>query len=668
MAEEIVGVKVKVQGEGFQSVGELKKAIKEAQNETLRLTQAFGASSQQATAAAERAGDLTAQLGDLKARINQFDPDKKMKAFAAGAQFAAGAIASVQGAMGLLGAESKDLEKAMLKVQSALAFSQGINQMVEAREQLGNLGAKIKGPVVKAFTTLRGAMAALGIGALVVGIGLLIANFDKIKKAVMDTFPGLAKFTDFIGGLITKVTDFVGVTSAAGRATAKLIEDNNKAIAASERFLDLNGDKYDEYTQRKIKANNEFKKRQNEFLNDEKLSEDERNRYIQQAREKANREILAADADRNKKADEARKQEAQKAKQAADQRAQQAKQEAAARIAERKQLEGQLKALREENALQAITDENERERARIAQQQANAEAEINSAKVSEELKQQLLYETRLKYGKQLMALDQRIADETAAKAKETADAKAARDKEAADAQAALEQSNYQKRLEAFKTFATDESMTAQQKLAFLDGVEKQLTTEVFKNESERTALMNAAKEARKQINEAEYQNKASQVEAIGVLFGQLSGIIGEQTKAGKALALTQIGIDTGLAISALNVSSFKDPKNAFTSGLSGTLQFASGMVRILANVAKAKKMLTSGNSVPTAGGGGAPMPNLATAAPVQAQAATVNTATQLQQQQINDKGNNIVRAYVVEQDISKAQERISRIERTARIG
>jgi hypothetical protein len=207
----------------------------------------------------------------------------------------------------LLGVESEEVEKSILKVQSALALSQGLSTVADSAKDFQRLGAVVKTQVVNAFSTLRGAIIATGIGALAVGVGLLIANFETVKKVVLNFIPGLGKLADFVGNLVNKVTDFVGITSEAGRATAKLIKDNDKAIKEGERNLELNGDKYDEFTQRKIKANLEFLKKQNQFKNDEQLSEEQKNIFIRQAREKANREIVKSDEDRNNAAIESAK-------------------------------------------------------------------------------------------------------------------------------------------------------------------------------------------------------------------------------------------------------------------------------------------------------------------------------------------------------------------------
>jgi len=295
---EKLNYEINIGGNASQSVGSLKKQLREATAEVAILSDKFGATSKEAIEAAKRAAELKDRIGDARALTDAFNPDQKFAALSKSLSGVAGGFAAVQGAIGLFGTESKELEKQLLKVQSALALSQGLEQLGNAKDSFVQLGAVIKNQVVTSFSTLRGAIIATGVGALAVGLGLLIANFDKVKKAVLNLVPGLGAVADYIGNLVNKVTDFIGVTSEAGRQTAKLIADNEKAIKEGNRFLELNADKYDEYTQRKIKANLEFKEKQNEFLKDESLSEDERNKLILQAREKANREIVKADTDR----------------------------------------------------------------------------------------------------------------------------------------------------------------------------------------------------------------------------------------------------------------------------------------------------------------------------------------------------------------------------------
>jgi hypothetical protein len=94
------------------------------------------------------------------------------------------------------------------------------------------------------------------------------------------------------------------------------------------------------------------------------------------------------------------------------------------------------------------------------------------------------------------------------------------------------------------------------------------------------------------------------------IFGGVSNIAGmmikdqkKLEKFNKASALIQIGIDTAKAISALVAASQANPFNAATAGTAGVAQFASGIIQIATNIAKAKQILTSGGT-PSAGGGG----------------------------------------------------------------
>jgi hypothetical protein len=306
MAEEIVGLKVKVDAsEATKSLGQVRKEIKQANSDLIAAQKQFGDYSAEAIAAAKKVAQLKDSIQEARETADLFDPGKKFQVFAGALSAVAGGFSAVQGAIGLLGVESEEVEKSILKVQSALALSQGLSTVADSAKDFQRLGAVVKTQVVNAFSTLRGAIIATGIGALAVGVGLLIANFETVKKVVLNFIPGLGKLADFVGNLVNKVTDFVGITSEAGRATAKVIAENQKAIESTERFLSLNADKYDEYTQRKIKANLEYKKAENEFLNDQKLSETQKNLFIKQAREKANREIARADTDRNNAAKEA---------------------------------------------------------------------------------------------------------------------------------------------------------------------------------------------------------------------------------------------------------------------------------------------------------------------------------------------------------------------------
>ena len=86
---------------------------------------------------------------------------------------AAAGFQLVQGTMGAFGAESAQVEEALLKVQSAMAIADGVRGFREAI------------PSIKAFgSAMKAAIGSTGIGLLVVALGTLAATWDNIKAAV----------------------------------------------------------------------------------------------------------------------------------------------------------------------------------------------------------------------------------------------------------------------------------------------------------------------------------------------------------------------------------------------------------------------------------------------------------------------------------------------------
>jgi hypothetical protein len=191
---------------------------------------------------------------------------------------AAGGFSLAQGSMALFGSESSSVEAAMLKVQSAMAISQGFETINQSTNSIKQLGTTLKNTSVvqktltaataaytfvnQAATTglklFRLALIGTGIGAIVVGLGLLIANFDKVKETIMKVIPGLSSVGKVIGGIVDSITDFVGATSDTTRALDKLKENADKTLSVNKKFMQEHGDQVDEYTKKKIDAKNAY--------------------------------------------------------------------------------------------------------------------------------------------------------------------------------------------------------------------------------------------------------------------------------------------------------------------------------------------------------------------------------------------------------------------------
>jgi hypothetical protein len=127
---------IKKNEEGLKS---FKTQLREANQELLRVSQTFGETSKEAIEAAKKVADLKDQMGFAKDLADSFNPDQKFKALGAATNIAATAMTGITGAMGLFGDQSEDTEKMLLKVQSAMAFSQAITGLSDLGDQFKTL-------------------------------------------------------------------------------------------------------------------------------------------------------------------------------------------------------------------------------------------------------------------------------------------------------------------------------------------------------------------------------------------------------------------------------------------------------------------------------------------------------------------------------------------------
>jgi hypothetical protein len=215
MADNIVGTKILIDSsQAVESVGSIKKQLREATNDLVMLADKFGEGSQEAVNAAKRVAELRDRIGDAKSMADAFNPDAKFRAFSQSLQGVAGGFAAVQGAMAVFGVESEDLQKTLVKVQGALALSEGLNTFLDTGIQgFKNLISVIQNSTVVikaneiatkaaaftmklfgievettsvAFNVLKGAIAATGIGLLVVALGQAVSYFDKLSNAAKE--------------------------------------------------------------------------------------------------------------------------------------------------------------------------------------------------------------------------------------------------------------------------------------------------------------------------------------------------------------------------------------------------------------------------------------------------------------------------------------------------
>lgn len=177
------------------NIGSLKSQLREAQAEVAAMAEKFGVTSQQAADAAKKAAELRDKIGDAKSLTDAFNPDAKFNALTQSIGGALNGFQAFEGAMGLVGSESEALQKTLLKVQSAMALSQGIQGALEAKDSFVQLGAVVKN-VFTGMTTASKVFLASGIGLVITTLTILIAKWDDVKAALTPATAQAQKFAE----------------------------------------------------------------------------------------------------------------------------------------------------------------------------------------------------------------------------------------------------------------------------------------------------------------------------------------------------------------------------------------------------------------------------------------------------------------------------------------
>ena len=657
--------------QGEAAVTSFKKQLRDATAELVAINEKFGATSQEAINAAKRVAGLKDAIGDAKDLAASFNPDAKFKSLSSALSAAAGGFAAVQGAQALFGAQSEDLEKTLVKVQGALALSQGL-------EQLGGLGdafKNLKATAIDAFNGIKSAIGSTGIGLLVIALGAIYTYWDDIKEAVSGVSAEQLKQNELL------------------KASVKSEQEKLTFIERNEATLRLQGKSENEILQLKIAAVKGEIEKQKQLILSNKLIQDQRvaaaqqnyeilkgfldfisipqrkifeifsttiNKIIEVANKIPGIDIkfkingqLAEDAtdflakkvfnvEEIKKQGDASNKEAQQqletltnkqsgyqlqvnqinkdasAKNAKD--AEQAQKDKEAELAKALEAEKQRNAILEEIRLNGIKDEFTKKQMILARQE---QKELDD--LTEAFNKKLISEDEYKLGKENLTkiydakeleLIKQKNDEQAKLDKEKKDKKDKDDKEAADK-------------------------------------EIQLAKDVA--------------DAKKAVQDATLNAIGAGINFLQAIAGKNKGLQKAAAIAEGAFGIAKIVINTNAANSAALLKYSLIPGGQALSAAEITankIGAALGIASTVAATAKAIQAIGGGGSVPSpsnvAGGGGN---NGGINAPLTPQTQT----TRLDQAQVNQIGNAAARAYVLESDVTNNQERITRLNRAARI-
>jgi hypothetical protein len=269
---------------GGLTMREMTKTMKEYQN----IAAQAGAETPIGQQAIRNAAGLKDEIGDLKAQTTALSSDfVGVDTALKGVETGAAAFQGIQSAVALTGVESEALTETMVKLQAVQGLVNAVSIVSNNLNKEAILGIQIRNGLEKAkqfiltgtiaptlantaattaqaganvglaaatttsttaMKLFRLALIATGIGALVVGIGLLIANWDKVTEAVQNTINWFNKLGPVGKGLVSALLPIIpllkGIVSALeffgvkdDEVTARIKKNAKDRTDATEKEL-----------------------------------------------------------------------------------------------------------------------------------------------------------------------------------------------------------------------------------------------------------------------------------------------------------------------------------------------------------------------------------------------------------------------------------------------
>ena len=136
---------------------------------------------------------------DAKLSINDFGV--QMKNVATVGKSVTGALTGIQAGMNALGLESSGVAEQISKLQNLQALTEAFGALKDDGVKAFNGLKDALGSATKGLSGFKKALIGTGIGAIVVAIGLLIANFDDLNNWIKNVTGGALDLTKVFDGL-----------------------------------------------------------------------------------------------------------------------------------------------------------------------------------------------------------------------------------------------------------------------------------------------------------------------------------------------------------------------------------------------------------------------------------------------------------------------------------
>lgn len=632
MAEVALDIKVN-SGTSVNSVKDLKNEIREL--ESLSLQAAEAGDEALARKYANAAGQAKDKLSDFKEEIKSTaDASSRFGAIAnVGAGIAAG-FQAAQGALALFGAEGKAVQEVLLKVQAASAIAQGAQGVAGLADSF-NVAKKV---AVDAFKAIRAAIGSTGIGLLVVALGTVVAYWDEIKASISGVSAEQKKLNELTN------------------ANLKAQNDKLETIDAQDNILKLQGKSERDILKLKIAQTDEVIAAQELAIQNAEIT-----LKAQIEAEKRNKAILQGLLFLS--------------------------------VAPIQLLIDGIDLVAEKLTGTKLIDFNIADFASSFVFDPEQVAEEGAAALEAQRKTLTqLQNNRAGYLLQIGQLDQAAADkkkeqddkQAEDEKKRIEDAKELALKQAADFKSRTEQ-EYQESLKLTTDYydalikqkqLNNEDTTALEleKSQALINVGKDYAQDTLQQELDLALKKKELrdKEAAEEIAKAQLrrQLQSDLIQQTASSLGQLSSLFKKGSAASKVAALAEIAVNTGLGFAnGLRIAQQTAQSTGPAAAFAFPIFYATQVAAVLAAANKAKSILQSGSGGSSGGGGGSvPTPTIPTApTPTAPTVPTFNPQGTIIPQS-GQQQQNAIKAYVLEDDISTSQNRITDIKTKALYG
>ena len=557
----------------------MKSEIKELTVAAQQAVMQFGEFSPEARKAESALAGARDRMEDFSDRVKAVNPDKfaQLQTIVSGV---ARGFQAAQGAMALFGSESKDLERTMIKLQGAMALADGLEGLGKIQQQFKAIFTDVIAGAKKAFAAIKAGIGSTGIGLIVIALGSIVAYWDEIKSAIMGVSEETKKakiaqdeYNQSIKDLNRERELLLYGELAAKKTELLEIETETNAIFDRQGKIQQ---RLKIIAQSRALAGLEHGKAEEARLIAEFNTAQLRYEKL------VNLEIAATNSIKKiEKDDEARKE--------ADRQSRLDKQ----------QTQADVNSQKEKDRLENL--------ARLQQEFVSAERlrRLSLAKTEDE-------ERKIKFDNERLALrDKYQNDLQDFKGNEDA-LKLIKAKYQSDIATAQTNFNKQEEQKAKDRLANDKKLQEEGLKSIITSNDK-LNAHYKKNHDERLAADAAEKQSKQDLFDA----------SIG-LANAVIGLVGQQTTAGKVLALSTIAADTAMSISnAMTTTTSPSPDNVATGGIAGIAKYIALAAMILNNAKRARDILKGGQpSAPSGGGqmsgGGMPQtsaPNISSSLP-----------------------------------------------------